>query len=137
MTGVTFAEFFEACKDRLTDIQLRALNPQAEYFRMGEGWLGCFVREYEGKRMLWISIFVGGMRDLWALRRAIEAAKVDEVSAECRKGSVVERLAFYYGASMVETGEFYPDGVPVLLCRCQPLQTLRFKKVKEKELQKV
>lgn len=132
----TFAEFFDACKDKLTDIQLRALNGTAKYFKLCNGYVGCYVRGHEGKRQLWISSMVGDMRDIWLFRKELIEARIDEVHTNFRLGGPVERLAAYYKAEVTETGEFYADGCKILLVKFYPKQTKRLQKSKDKETAK-
>ncbi len=130
MTACTFAEFYAACAPKLTDIQLRELNPKAEYFRLVNGHCGLHLEE-EGT---WVSIFVGGMRDIWELRRIISISGTPKVAWFCRVGSPMYKIAQYYKMKIEESNERYADGAPRILCVVDTLQTLRLQKNKAKSL---
>ena len=122
MTACTFAEFYVACRDRLTDAQLRTLDPQASYFKIRDGYCGLLI---EPDRV-WVSIMVGGIRDVWRLRKVLAAVPL--VGWKCRPDSPTHKIALYYGAEIAESGETYPDGVFALRCLIHTQQKQRLKK---------
>lgn len=128
MTPVTFAEFYAACSDKLTEVQLRCLNPYAKYYKLDKGYCGLLVE----KERTWISIVVGGMADVWLLRRLFTKFKTPLVGFMCRLGSPTYRLAVYYGARIEDSGEKYPDGAPTMRCLIHTEQTKRLQKVESK-----
>jgi hypothetical protein len=126
VTSCTFAEFFAACKDRLTDAQLRTLDPRAQYFKIKDGYCGLLI---EAERT-WVSIMVGGVRDVWHLRKVLCTAGMPLVGFKCRPDSPTHKLAIYYGAKIEDSGEKYPDGVDCLRCLIYTKQTKRVKNIK-------
>lgn len=128
MTACTFSDFYSACVSKLTEVQLRVLDPQAQYYKLKDGYCGLLVE----KERTWISIFVGGMDDLWEFREVIMNAKMPLVGFKCRVGSPTYTLAKYYGASIEDSGEKYSDGAPSMRCVIDTRQTRRLTKAKEK-----
>ncbi len=122
MTACTFAEFYAACAPKLTDIQLRQLNTKAEFFKLSEGYCGLFI---DGQGV-WVDIFVGGIRDIWELRRIV--AREPKIGFLCRVGSPTYALARYYKATIEDSGQKYLDGVPAMRCIVNTQQTQRLQK---------
>ena len=126
MTPCSFQEFYLECVDKLTDTQLRTLNPYASYYKTEAGYCGLLLET----NRTWISVMVGGMPDIWALRTALR--KTPLIGFLCRVGSPTYRLAIYYGATITDSGEKYPDGAPAMRCLIHTEQTKRLQKVESK-----
>lgn len=125
MTSCTFAEFFDACKENLTNSQLRNLTGKAQYFKLSEtGYCGLLI---EPERV-WVSIISGGMRDIWKLRKALVIQNVPLVGWKCRPDSPMHKIAKYYGAEIKDSGDTYPDGMIAMLCVIQTKQAKRVNK---------
>lgn len=129
MTSCTFAEFFAACKDKMTDQQLRMLASEDQYFKLENGYCGLNIEPHR----VWVSILVGGIRDIWHLRKTVMLAGIPLIGFTCRPGSKTQKMAEYYGATIeaLESNR-YPDGIPSLLCLIHTQQTQRLLKSKEK-----
>ncbi len=129
MTLCTFADFYAACRERLTDAQLRTLDPKASYFKMDSGgYCGLLIEESR----TWISILVGEMADVWGLRRELINAEMPLAGFKCRPDSPTLAIARYYGAKVEEIDEKYPDGAPVMRCLIQRQHSKRLAKMGEK-----
>ena len=116
MTRVSFAEFFAECKDRLTDVQLRQLEPDAEYLRLSGGYLGLKTRIENGQREALVSVAVGSsMRWLWELRDIVHGLDIRRVYFTCRAGGPCERILKYFQGKSEPKG-FYADGQASLWC---------------------
>jgi len=121
----TFGEFFDNCKDRLTDAQIRNLAGSAQYFKLeGGGYCGLII---EPDRV-WVSILVGGIKDIWHMRRVMTLAGMPLVGWKCRPESPMHKIAKYYGAQIEDSGDTYPDGIIALRCVIHTQQTQRVKK---------
>lgn len=123
MTRCSFAEFFWACRDRLTDVQLRTLDPCVQYFKVKNGYCGLVLED----ERTWVSILVGDMRDIWAMREAL--LEFPLVGWQCRVGSPMFTIARYYGAEISDSGDKYPDGAPAMRCLIHTLQSKRLQNV--------
>jgi hypothetical protein len=125
VTRVTFGEFYDACKGELTESLLKALEAKHEYFRFDAGgYCGLDIPDGES---IWISIFVGGMRDLWEFRRFVMKCSVTRVGFAYKPGSVTATLAKYYEAQAKVSQETYSDGGTRIDCVIYPQQTQRAK----------
>ena len=128
MKPVSFAEFFDECKQRLTPGQIFNLQGSATYFKLdGGGYCGLII---EPDRV-WVSILVGGIKDVWHIRREMVKNGVPLVGWKCRPESPMHKIAKYYGAQIEDSGDTYPDGMIALLCLIKTRQTRRVKKIKE------
>jgi len=124
MTECTFGEFFDNCKDRLTMNQIRNLVGSASYFKLDQGYCGLLI---EPDRV-WVSILVGGIRDIWKLRQVMMNKGMKAVGWKCRPESPMHKIAKYYGAQIEDSGDTYPDGIIALRCVIHTQQTQRVKK---------
>lgn len=128
MKAVTFAEFFDESKHALTQSQVYNLVGSASYFKLdGGGYCGLII---EPERV-WVSILVGGIKDVWHIRREMVEHGVPLVGWKCRPDSRMHKIAKYYGAEIEDSGDTYPDGMIALRCVIHTQQTQRVKKNKE------
>lgn len=130
MRDISFTDFYLACVSKLTDEQLRCLNPKAEYFQVGDSYFG-ITQHPQG---IWIDIAVGGMRGIWDFKALLLKTKSRFVGWQARMDTPSYELARYYGARITDTSEVYPDGSIAWLCEIDTQQSQRLSKDKPKEL---
>lgn len=106
MRLVSFAEFYAACRDRLTDGQLRTLDPGSAYGELDGCWAG-WREEADG---IWLSIVVGEVKGLQRLKQAILASGVRYVGWTCRKDGPAYAWGRYWKGLIDDAGIRYPDG---------------------------
>lgn len=133
MTRISFAQFFDECKSRLTDEQLRALNGDDMYFKSENTYFGAS----ESEKNVWLSIVVGDLRGVREIARGVVQIGIKRVGFLCRPGSASHAIARYYKAQIKESGEKYGDGTRALVCVIDTQQTQRFNKVDGKKQESI
>ena len=63
MKRVEFTDFYAACAKRLTEDQLKALNPYVMYYMVNGAYIG--LEYYAGLNAIYISIAVGNRKEWW------------------------------------------------------------------------
>lgn len=133
MIPISFADFFEACRHKLTDAQLRALHPRSAYYRLDGCWFGWHAKH----DAIWLDIIVGDVRGLLRLKNLILGTGARYIGWQCRKGSPGYAWALYWKAELTDIGEKYPDGEIAWIAKLDMRQTRQVKKEMEAELAKV
>ena len=112
MTRVSFAEFYGACKERLTERQLKELNPYALYYLVSGAYIGLEYYAGLGAFFVWIAV-AGNDKDWWRVffRYAHENG-VKEILYCAPDGRGTKSFCHYAGGT-IEQGR--QEGM--LLCR--------------------
>lgn len=103
MKQITFAEFYQECKGKLSLNQLRDLEPSSEYFKCSDAFIG--LDFYPQKKGIWISIAVGrGPVWLQELKKECLNIGVGIIGfLTTEDNEAVNTLARYYGATLRDT----------------------------------
>lgn len=110
MRPISFGEFFSACRNRLTDGQLRMLDPDSDYYQLDECYFGWRLGQSPDGPAIWLSIVVGDVHGLQRLKHLLLDTGALVVGWDCRKGSPAYAWARYWKASIEDIGAKYPDG---------------------------
>lgn len=123
MILVDFGEVFLACKDRLKDHQLRAIDPRSMWWRHEDAYIATTYKE----GILWVDWVIasgpGWLRDFVKGIRGIEGCSCVEFMTE--EGSGVESFVKYYKGQTLRSEDTYPNGKRIIYCRI-PVKSTRF-----------
>jgi hypothetical protein len=121
---ISFADFYLACRDRLTDGQLRNLAPHSDHYESNGTFWG--MRSNLGG--IWLDIVVGDIHGLLRLKQFLKATGIRYIGWACRKDSSGYVWALYWQAKIEDVGARYPDGEIAWQVTVDMQQTRRNKK---------